>query len=59
MGDNIEDMDIEKEQKNYKIEILGNNIGLPDCKINEEMNRLEVNRVSSKKVEKTMDVLNI
>ena len=59
MGDNIEDMDIEKEQKDYKIEILGNNIGLPDCKINEEMYRLEVNRISSKKVEKTMDVLNI
>ena len=39
-GDTIEDMDIEIEQKVSKIEFLENKIGLPDCKVIEEMNRL-------------------
>ena len=39
MGDFIEDMDIEIEQKD-KIEFLENKIGLPDCKVIEEMKRL-------------------
>ena len=41
MGDTIEDMDIEIEQKDNKIEPLENKIGLPDCKVIEEMNRIE------------------
>ena len=49
MGDTIEDMEIEIEQKENKIEILENKLGLPDCKINEEMNRLGLNKISSKR----------
>ena len=58
MGDTIEDMDIEIEQKD-KIEFLENKIGLPDCKVIEEMNRLGLNKISSKrKGDRIMDRLN-
>ena len=43
MGDTIEDMDIEIEQKDTKIEFLEIKIGLPDCKIIEKMNKLRIN----------------
>ena len=33
MGDTFEDMDIEIEEKDSKIEFLENKIGLPDCKL--------------------------
>ena len=48
MGDTIEDMDIETEQKDIKIEILETKMGLPDCKVTEEMNKLGLNKMSSK-----------
>ena len=48
MGDTIEDMVIELEQKDDKIEFLENKIRLPDCKVIEEMNRLGLNKISSK-----------
>ena len=51
MGETIEDMDIEIEQKDSKIEFLENKIGLPDTKVNEEMNRLGLNKISSERKE--------
>ena len=44
MGDTMEDMDIEIEQEDNKIEFLRNKLGLPDCKVLEEMNRLGLNK---------------
>ena len=40
MGGTIEDIDLEVEQKDKKIEILENKTGLrlPQCKVNDEMN---------------------
>ena len=49
MGETIEDMDIEIEQKDNKIEFLENKKGLPDSKVIEEMNRLGINKISSEK----------
>ena len=49
LGDNIEDMDMEKEKKDKKTEFSEDEIGLPDCKVIEEMNRLGLNEISSKK----------
>ena len=43
VGVTIEVMDIEIEQTDNIIEILENKIGLPDCKVFEEMNRLRKN----------------
>ena len=40
MGDTIEDMDFEIEQKDNKIDFLQNKITLPDRKVIEEMNKL-------------------
>ena len=40
MGDTFEDMDIEIEQRDNKLEILENKKGLPGSKVIEEMNRL-------------------
>ena len=42
-------MDKEVEQKDVKLEFLENKIGLPDCKVFSEMNKLELNRPSSKR----------
>ena len=49
MWETIEDMDIEIEQKDNKKEILGNKVGLPDCKVIEKINRLGLNKITSKK----------
>ena len=43
MGDTIDDMDVEIEQNDKKLEFLKNKIGLPDSKGFEEMNRLGLN----------------
>ena len=50
MGDTIEDMDIEIEQKDNKLEFLENKTWSPDSKIIEEMNRLGINKISFKKM---------
>ena len=52
MGETIEDKDVEIEQKDSKIEFLENEIGLPDSKVIEEMNRLGLNKISSEKKRK-------
>ena len=44
MGDTIENMDIEIEQKNNKIEFLENRTGLPDSEVFEEINKLGLNK---------------
>ena len=48
MGETISDMDIEIEQKDNKIQFLKDKIGIPDSKVIEEMNRLDLNKISSK-----------
>ena len=58
MGDTIEDMDREIEQKDNKIDSLENKIGLPDCKVIDEINRLGLNQISSNpKFDRIMDRL--
>ena len=59
MVDIIEDMDIEIEQKDNKIEFSENKIELPECKVIEEINRLGLNKIASKKSDRIMDILNI
>ena len=49
MGNTLEDMDVETEQKDNKMKLLEKKIGLPDCKVIEEMNRLVINKTSSKR----------
>ena len=49
MGDTIEDRDIKKEQKGNKKEILEKKITFFDCKVIEEMDRLGLNKLSSKR----------
>ena len=49
MADAIEDMDIEIEQKDIRREFLEKKIGLPDFKIVEKMNKLRLNKISSKR----------
>ena len=56
MGDTIDDMDIEIEQKDSKISFLENKIGVTDDKIVEEMNRLDLNKISDK--EKNIRIMN-
>ena len=47
------------EQKDNKIEFLENKIGLPDSKVFEKMNRLGLNKISSKRKDhRIMDRLN-
>ena len=52
-----EDMDIEKEQKDHKIEILQNKMGLPDSKVTEVRKKLGLKEISSqeKVIEKWID----
>ena len=38
MGETISDMDVEREQKDNKIQFLNDKIGIPDSKVIEEMN---------------------
>ena len=56
MGDTINDMDVEIEQKDNKISFLENKIGVTDDKVIEEMNRLDLNNVSDK--EKNKRIMN-
>ena len=56
MGDTINDMDLEIEQKDNKISFLENKIGVTDDKIVEEMKRLDLNKVSDK--EKNNRIMN-
>ena len=56
MGDTINDMDIEKEQKDNKIRFLENKIGVSDDKVIEEMNSLNLNKIPDK--EKNIRIMN-
>ena len=56
MGDTINDMDIEIEQKANKILFLENKIGVTDDKIIEEMKRLDLDKISNK--EKNNRIMN-
>ena len=59
MGETISDMDIKLEQKDNKIQFLENKIGIPDSKSVEEMNRLDLDKISSKdKCDRIMNMLN-
>ena len=49
LGDFIEKMHILIEHKDNKIELLENEIGLPDCKDIGENRRLGLNKISSKR----------
>ena len=50
---------MEIEQKHRKIEVSENKMGLLDCKVNEEMNRVGLNKLSSKrKNDRIMDRFN-
>ena len=48
MGETISDMDMEIEQKDNKIQFLETKMGMPDSKVIEEMNRLDLNKTSCK-----------
>ena len=48
MGETISDMDVEIEQKDNKIQFLEDKIGITDYKVIEEMNRLDLNKISCK-----------
>ena len=56
MGDTINDMDIEVEQKDIKITFLENKIGVSDDKVIEEMNSLNLNKIPDK--EKNIRIMN-
>ena len=56
MGETISDMDMEIEQKDNKIQFIKDKIGIPDSKVIEEKNRLDLNKISCK--EKNDKILN-
>ena len=56
MGEKISDMVMVKEQKDNKVQFLEDKIGVPDSKVIEEMNRLDLNKISCK--EKNGRILN-
>ena len=56
MGDTINDMDVEIEQKDIKITFLENKIGVSDDQVIEEMNSLNLNRIPDK--EKNIRIMN-
>ena len=59
MGETISDMDMEIEQKDNKIQVLEDKISIPDHKVIEEMNRLDLNKISYKeKNDRIMNRLN-
>ena len=59
MGGTIEEMDMEMEQKDNKIKFLENKMGLPDCKVLEELNKLGFNKISpNRKGDRVMERLN-
>ena len=45
MGETISDMDNELKQKDNKIHFLEDKIGIPDSKVIENMNRLDLNEL--------------
>ena len=49
-------MDMELEQKDNEIQFLEDKIGIPDSKVIEQMNRLDLNKISCK--EKNDRILN-
>ena len=56
MGDTINDMDVEKEEKDNKLSFLENKIGVTDDKVIEEMKRLDLDKISNK--EKNNRIMN-
>ena len=59
MGGTISDMNIDLEQKDDKIQFLGDKIGLPDSRVTEQMNRLGLNKISNKeKNDRNMNKIN-
>ena len=59
MGDTINDIDIEIEQKDNKINFLENKIGITDDKVVEEMSNLDLNKILNKeKNDRIMNRLN-
>ena len=58
MGDTINDMDVEIEQKDNKISFLENKIGVTDDKVIEEMNRLDLNVSDKEKNKRIMNRIN-
>ena len=59
MGDTINDMDTESEQKDNKKILSEKKIGITDDKLIEEMNRLHLNKISNKeKNDRIMNRLN-
>ena len=47
MVETISDMDIKLEQKDNKIQFLEDRTGIPDSKVIEEMNKMDLNKISS------------
>ena len=59
MGETISDMDKEIEQKENKIQFLEDEIGKPNSKVIEEMNRSDLNKISiTEKNDRIMNRLN-
>ena len=59
MGERINDMDIEIEEKDNKINYLENKIGISDEKVIEEMSNLNLNNIINKeKNDRIMNRLN-
>ena len=59
MGETISALDVEIEQKDNKVQILEEKLGIPDSKVIEEMKRLVLNKTSCKeKNERIMNRLN-
>ena len=50
-------MDIDFEQKDNKVQIFEDKIGIPDSKVIEGMNRLDLNKISSEKNDRIMNRL--
>ena len=48
MGETISDMDIEFEQKQNKTKFWEDKVGIPDSRVREKMNRLDLDKESSK-----------
>ena len=57
MGETVSDMDVEREQKVNKIPFLEDKIGIQDSKVIEEMNRLDLNKISCRE-EKNDRIMN-
>ena len=56
MGETLSDMDMKIEQKDNKIHFSENKIGIPDSKVIEKRNGLDLNKISCK--EKNDRILN-